>query len=753
MDEAGRELNAHGRDARPVDARVLGQILAAQNLLFVLPGERQIASFFAEALSRVPGVTSCFVCLGGLPVPVGASGQVCSECTLGRGKEREPYPAPAGFTCGLAATQDSRTIRVGTNEHTFGFFVLRTDPSGVVERYWPFLENLANYVALSLENRVQRRLVEESLDALERKVEERTRDLTAANEALAVSRLAALDVMHDAVEARQRAEQANAGLQREISERKRAEAALRESEERYRRITESITDYVFQVKVEEGRAVETIHGPGCVAVTGYTPGEFANDPLLWLAMVVPESRPAVLEQARAVLAGEHFAPIEHRIVRKDGAVRWVRNTPVPQYGPDGSLVAYDGLIADISERRSLQEQLLQAQKMESIGRLAGGVAHDFNNLLTAVLGNVEMARSDLPPDLALDHLVRADLEEIAKAGERAASLTRQLLSFASKQPIAPLRLDLSAVVADSLRMLRRLLGEDVEIATVLEPALGVVEADPGQIEQLLVNLAVNARDAMPGGGRLVIETANETVDEAYAASHPGLSPWRYVRLSVTDTGVGMSEEVRAHLFEPFFTTKGAGKGTGLGLATCHGIVKQIGGEIRVYSEPGQGTTFRIRLPQVKGTAAETGAGATAGPTPTGSETILVVEDEPAVRRLAVLALRAQGYTVFEAADGAEATQVAARRGLRLDGLVSDVIMPGMTGPELATRILPLHPEARLLLMSGHAEASILPRTQHLGGIPFLPKPFTPERLARKMREVLDAPPGPVPAPRSDPDRA
>jgi two-component system cell cycle sensor histidine kinase/response regulator CckA len=520
---------------------------------------------------------------------------------------------------------------------------------------------------------------------------------------------------------------------RDVSEQKRVNDALRESEERYRRITETITDYVFTVTVEHGAVTGTIHGPGCIAVTGYSPEEFSADPELWMKIVAPEDRAAVTEQARAVLAAERFTAIEHRIVRKDGAERWVRNTPVPQIGPDGTPRAYDGLIQDITERRTLQGELLQAQKMESIGRLAGGVAHDFNNLLTVILGNADLAKMELRDD----DPARPNVEEITQAGQRAASLTRQLLAFASRQAIAPTPLDLSAVVADSEKMLRRLLGEDIEFITVLEPSLDSVEADLGQIQQLLVNLAVNARDAMPQGGRLVIETANETVDEDYAATHPQVSPWRYVRLSVADTGVGMSAEVREHLFEPFFTTKEPGKGTGLGLATCHGIVKQIGGQIRVYSEPGQGTTFRILLPATEGSSASFQEAPPTGPTPTGNEKVLVVEDEPAVRRLAVLGLRAQGYSVLEAADTREALEIAASSP-RIDLVVSDVVMPGMSGPELIERLRQGSSVARVLLMSGHPEAVILPRDIAARGFAFLPKPFTPERLARKVREVLDS---------------
>src|SRR5450759_195127 len=367
------------------------------------------------------------------------------------------------------------------------------------------------------------------------------------------------------------------GISEDITDRKRAEEALRQSEERYRHIIETITDYVFTVVVKDGEVASTTHGPGSLAVTGYTSEELSSDPLLWLGIVVPSDRAFVVEQSRRVLAGELVEPLEHRIVRKDGALRWVRSTLVSRFDASGALVAYDALIQDVTERRALREQLLQAQKMEGIGRLAGGVAHDFNNLLTAILGYVEMARLDLPPELPGDHPARLDLQEVAAAGERAATLTRQLLAFASRQIVAPVRLDLNALVADSLRMLQRLLGDDIEIETALDAGAGTVEADAGQIQQVLVNLTVNARDAMPNGGRLLIETADETIGPDNARAHPGALPGQYVVLAVADTGVGMTEEVRSHLFEPFFTTKELGKGTGLGLATCHGIVRQMGG--------------------------------------------------------------------------------------------------------------------------------------------------------------------------------
>jgi PAS domain S-box-containing protein len=510
-------------------------------------------------------------------------------------------------------------------------------------------------------------------------------------------------------------------------------AELAESEERYRRITETITDYVFTVKVQSDGRLATQHGSGSVVVTGYSPAEFADRPGLWLDMVVPADRDRVLAQIEDVVRKGAARPIEHRIVRKDGAMRFVRSTLVPEYAADGALVAYDGLLQDITQRRALEEQLVQSQKLQSIGRLAGGVAHDFNNLLTAILGNAELALMDLPED----HPAREGVGEIVKAAERAASLTRQLLSFARKQMIEPAPLDLSAVVSGSIEMLRRLLGEDIEIMAELRDGLDIVEADPGQVQQLLINLTVNARDAMPGGGRLVIETANLDVGDEYRTAHPEVRSGHYVTLAVTDTGTGMSEDVLAHLFEPFFTTKRQGEGTGLGLATCHGIVEQSGGHIWVHSELGIGTCVTILLPVAEGVARPVGKAVVSMPPPTGSEAVVVVEDDDSVRRLAVLSLRSNGYAVMEARNAADAL-VLAGGSAEIDLLVSDIVMPGMRGPELAYRLREMRPAVKLLLVSGHADTNEGFRDDSGRVIQLLPKPFGPERLARKVREVLDS---------------
>ena len=403
--------------------------------------------------------------------------------------------------------------------------------------------------------------------------------------------------------------------------------------------------------------------------------------------------------------------------------------------------AHDGLEARVEERTrelvQVNEQLRQAQKMEAIGRLAGGVAHDFNNLLSVVAGRSQLLLLHLAPH----DPNRRDVELIQKSAERAAKLTRQLLAFSRKQVLAPKVVDLSAVVTAVEPFLRRLLGEDIELAVSSHEGLGRVRADPGQIEQVVLNLAINARDAMPRGGRLTIETTNVELDETYARHRAEVRPGPHVMLAVTDTGVGMDAATLARLFEPFFTTKEPGTGTGLGLATVYGIVKQSGGHVAVSSEAGHGATFKVYLPRIE-TALEAGKDAPAAmPAARGSETVLLVEDEPDVRELAEDVLKTWGYTVLKAGDPVEALGLARRHDGPIHLLMTDLIMPGMDGRGLADRLLVDRPAMKLLFVSGYADALIIHHEGLDAGAPFLQKPFTPDALVRRVRDVLDKPPG------------
>jgi PAS domain S-box-containing protein len=395
---------------------------------------------------------------------------------------------------------------------------------------------------------------------------------------------------------------------------------------------------------------------------------------------------------------------------------------------------------DVTERRALEQQLRQSQKMEAVGRLAGGIAHDFNNLLMVISGYSEFLLDRLGPEPAL----RGPAQEISSAAGRASSLTRQLLAFSRKQMLAPKILDLNAVVTENLKMLTRMIGEDIDLVMVPAAGLGEVRADAGQIEQVIMNLAVNARDAMPSGGKLTLETSNVSLDEDYARFHAPLKPGNYVMLAISDTGAGMDSETQSRIFEPFFTTKGP-KGTGLGLSTVYGIVKQSGGYIWVYSEPGKGTTFKIYLPRVAKTVerpAQLVAPAESVATEPGTETILLVEDETNLRYLARQFLEKQGYRVIEAADGAVAMQIAVAHEGVIHLLLTDVIMPGMNGRELAQRISEIRPNVKVLYMSGYTE-NVIGRNGTLdAGVRLLQKPFTLRDLKSKVREVLDSSPFP-----------
>ncbi|PYO71389.1 MAG: hybrid sensor histidine kinase/response regulator, partial [Gemmatimonadetes bacterium] len=462
---------------------------------------------------------------------------------------------------------------------------------------------------------------------------------------------------------------------------------------------------------------------------GYTREEF-------LAMTLEEMHPPEDVRALRDLVAKSETGFrnrgEWRHRKKDGTiidVEITRNTLTFSGRPAALAMAHD-----ITKRKSVETQLLQAQKMEAVGRLAGGIAHDFNNLLTAIFGSSDL----LLEDLTVDDQRRADVEDIKKAAQRAAALTRQLLAFSRKQVLALQVLDLNALIADLEKMLRRLIGEDIEFRTILTSDLGAVRADPGQLEQVIMNLAVNARDAMPQGGKLTLETANVDLDAAYAQAHAPLAPGRYAMLAVSDTGIGIDAQVKAHIFEPFFTTKEKGKGTGLGLATVYGIVKQSDGSIWVYSEPGQGTTFKIYLPRVEA-AAEPPAPKPMPPASVrGSETILLAEDEEAVRNLMRRVLEAHGYTLLVAADGQEALRLADGHKGPIHLLLTDIVMPNLGGRQLAERVVSARHATKVLYLSGYTDDAIVHHGVLEPGIAFLEKPFTPQGLARKVRELLDA---------------
>jgi signal transduction histidine kinase/ActR/RegA family two-component response regulator len=404
--------------------------------------------------------------------------------------------------------------------------------------------------------------------------------------------------------------------------------------------------------------------------------------------------------------------------------------------------ANDELQREIAERQRTEEalrrsedQLRQAQKLEAVGRLAGGIAHDFNNLLTVILSYSQLLLMKLPPADGM----RGELEEIQRAGQRAADLTRHLLAFSRQQVLQPKVLDLNAIVTAVDRMLRRLIGEDIDLVTAPGAALGRIQADPGQVEQVIMNLVVNARDAMPEGGKLTIETGNAELDEDYVRTRVDLRPGRYVMLAVSDTGCGMTPEVRTRIFEPFFTTKEVGKGTGLGLSTVHGIVKQSDGHIEVYSEPGHGTTFKVYLPRLEEGAEQVPVERGAVGHLHGAETVLVVEDEEPIRRVMGLSLRLHGYTVLEATDGSEAIALCERGDPPIDLLLTDVVMPLMSGPELVQRVIRACPGLKVLFVSGYTDRALIHQGLRQPGTAFLQKPFTPETLARTVREVLDEP--------------
>ncbi|MEJ7849045.1 MAG: PAS domain S-box protein [Pyrinomonadaceae bacterium] len=519
------------------------------------------------------------------------------------------------------------------------------------------------------------------------------------------------------------------GILRNVTERKLAEEHLIRSEERYRDLVENAHDIIYSHDLEGNYT--SINKAGEI-ITGYTQEEVLS--MNMLDVVAPED----IEKAKDLIAekmlDEKVSAFELQILSKNGNRITVEiNTKLVFY--NGVPVGVQGIARDITERKSLEDQLIQAQKLESVGRLAGGIAHDFNNMLTAINGYSDLTLRKLSADDPL----RENIVEIKKAGERSALLTNQLLAFSRQQMLMPVVLDINDVITDTITMLRRLIGEDIELVTALGKKSGNVKADPGQLSQILMNLAVNARDAMQNGGKLTIETSNVFFDDDYVKEHFGVLPGAYVALCVSDTGSGMSPETQQRMFEPFFTTKDVGKGTGLGLATVYGIVKQSGGSIRAYSEIGHGTTVKVYLPRVPGNAGAAELREPAREIFSGSETILLVEDEEVVRNLSLKILQSSGFNVLQAENGLAALALFEKDKPEIDLLLTDVVMPQMGGRELAEKLREKIPDLRVLFTSGYTDDAVVRHGILDTGANFIQKPFTLDALLKKVRELLDSP--------------
>lgn len=529
-----------------------------------------------------------------------------------------------------------------------------------------------------------------------------------------------------------------AALEQEITERKQIAHSLVVSEERFRQIAANAKEWVWETDAE---GAYTFASPVVEEILGYKPEEVIGQKA-FSSLVHPDGMQELRQRILPVIAAhETFRGLVSKNLSKNGKTVWLSSSGIAMLDADGHFLGYRGADADITEQREAEEalrkneeQLRQTQRLESVGRLAGSIAHDFNNVLTAILCNGEIIQEDLPPESP----VKEGLDEIMRAGERARDLTRQLLAFSRKQILEIKTVDVNAVVRGMEKMVRRLLGEDIEVEVRSTTDAATVKADPSQLEQVLLNLCLNARDAMPEGGHLTIAISTVFLDEHYEKTHPGIRPGPYVLLSVSDTGVGMDEKTKGKVFEPFFTTKEKGKGTGLGLATVHGIIKQHGGDIWVYSEPGRGSTFKIYLPRTDSEADHTETTSVQVPLRGEGEVILVMEDDAPVREIACQMLVRLGYSVLNTPT-IEACMEHARSGEQIDLLLTDVIMPGMNGRQVRDRVWEFRPELKTLFMSGYTEDVIAHHGVLDDGIHFITKPFTEVALSVKVREVLDRP--------------
>ncbi len=545
------------------------------------------------------------------------------------------------------------------------------------------------------------RQLQQARDELEKRVTERTAELVAVN----------------------------ASLEREIAERKAAEWAIRQSEEKYRSLFEESRDVIY-ISAPDGRLLD-INRAGMELFGFESKEEFLCYDVTEFYFR-PEERG---DFVRTMIEQGYVKDVELELKRRDGRRLTVLETAVAVRDEAGEVAAFRGILRNVTGQKELERQLRQSQKLEAVGRLAGGVAHDFNNLLTAILGYSDLLAMTLPSGTQ----PRSQVAEIRRAANRGADLTRQLLALSRRQVLRPKVFRLDQVVADMEKLLRRLLSEDIELATDLEAGSWAVRADPSQIEQVVLNLVLNARDAMPEGGRLTLTTRNLDLSARSASRPPGLAPGAYVQLVVTDTGVGMDEATQERIFEPFFTTKDGGEGTGLGLATVYGIVEQSGGHIEVESAPRRGSTFRVYLPRVEAEPDFDPATHAEAASVRGHGTVLLVEDEPAVRTFLADFLDLQGYRVHSVGDGLEALSYAEDGGQAIDLLLTDVVMPRMGGVELAQRLKTRQPGLKVLMISGHTERpEILPLSQGpRPDVAFLQKPFTTADLVRKLRDLLE----------------
>ena len=618
--------------------------------------------------------------------------------------------------------------------------VIDNQPRTLTPEQLNALQTLSRHVVSQLELRrnaaelireiAERKLIEAQLREQNEHLVQRKKEQSSRLELDGKSRGALLSVLEDAVRSREKSEEALGELKQVMKERKQTELSLRESEERFRQLAENINEVFWIVNPADGKILYV--SPAFEKIWGLPCKSLYKSRQVWQDTIHRDDREQVLLAAKTKQnSGEYDET--YRIVRPDGLIRWIHDRAFPLRNAAGEVFRVVGTASDVTSHRNLEMQFNQSQKMEAFGLLAGGVAHDFNNLMSVVMGYSDIWLMKLP----LDSPVRVPLMAIRNAGERASGLTKQLLAFSRQTVLESKVLDLNTVVRETEKMLARLIGEDIVMSSILNPAIPRVKVDPGQIGQVLMNLAINARDAMPHGGNLTIETRTVDFDDEYVQTHLGTKPGRHVMLSVSDTGIGMPPEIVARIFEPFFTTKGVGKGTGLGLAVVYGVISQSGGSIEVDSTIGTGTTFKLYFPV---TFEKIHPASKSGEIETyaGIETILVVEDEESLLEITQESLQSFGYTVLAARSGPDALKLVNTSEETIDLMLTDVVMPGISGRELADSFKQKLPKLKVIFMSGYTDDSVVRHGINHEEVAFLQKPFTPFNLLKKVREKLDA---------------